>query len=294
MDHMTVDVAGKRLMLSALASDSVEVLDLASGKELGRLSVKEPSGIVYVPEYKAIFVSSEGDNAVQIFDGDSYKLVQTVEKLKHADNLRFEARTRRVYVGYGDDATDSGLGIIDGEYRTAIGEIPLEAHPESFSVERSGGSRRIYINVPDAGHIAVVDSGRRRVMAKWTLPGVREFYPMALDEAGGRLFIGSRNPPKLVVLDTKSGEIVAKVDGPADADDLFYDPARKRLYMTGGEGVVVVYQQQDPDHYQQIARITTARGAKTSLFVPEMNRLFVAIPRSGQHPAAIQVYEAQP
>ncbi len=294
IDHMAVDLKGKRLIVAALATDRVDVYDLAGGKALTHLNVKQPAGVAYLADMNLIVAESEGDNNCQFFDGESYKLVTTVDALPHADNVRYDAGTKRLYVGYGDGG-DSGMGIIDAKLRVGLGDINLEGHPEAFSLE-AGGGRRIYVAVNASGgsHVAVLDTSKRRVMEKWTIPGVQAFYAVAFDEADHRLFVASRNPPKMSVFDTQSGKVLMSLDGPADADDISYDAAHKRVYMVGGEGVVSVFQQLDADHYQLLAKVPTARGAKTALWVPEMNRLFVAVPRRGQKSAEVQAYEPEP
>ena len=293
MDHMSADAKGQRLFASGLANGTVEVIDLASGKRLRTITgVKEPEGIVYVPELNLLYVADGEGGAVHAFDGESYKLVLTAGSIPHADNLRYDPGNQRVYVGFGDGA-DAGIGIIDAREGALIGVINLEGHPESFQFEKPSG-RRMFVNVPTAGHIAVIDTGKRRVMEKWPVSAVKSFYPMALDDADQRLFIGSRKPAKLAVFDTKSGQMVASVDGAIDTDDLFYDAPRKRLYMSGGDGFVTVFVQRGADHYEVAAKVPTGPGARISLFVPELNRFYVAVPRRGKQDAAVLVFAVQP
>jgi DNA-binding beta-propeller fold protein YncE len=168
----------------------------------------------------------------------------------------------------------------------------LGAHPESFRLEESG--QRIFVNLPNDNHtIAVVDRARRAVIAKWRLEGEANF-PMALDETEHRLFVVTRRPARLVVLDTESGRQVATPPAVGDADDLFYDSAHKRIYISGGEGFIDVFDQHGPDSYQLANRIPTGSGARTSLFVPQLNRFYLAVPHRGNQRAEIRVYEPQP
>lgn len=293
MDHMSVDAKGQRLFASGLANGTVEVVDLKAGKRIHTISgVKEPEGILYVSDVNVIYVADGEGGAVHAFDGESYKLIRTSASLPHSDNLRYDANTQRLYVGFGDGA-DAGLGILDVKEGSLIGVINLEGHPESFQFEKTTG-RRLFVNCPTAGHIAVIDPGKRRVVAKWPVTSVKSFYPMALDEASQRLFIGSRKPAKLAVFDTKSGQMITSLDGAVDTDDLFYDAAHKRLYMSGGDGFVSVFEQRDADHYQPFAKVPTGLGARISLFVPDLNRLYVAVPRRGRQSAEVLVFEVQP
>jgi DNA-binding beta-propeller fold protein YncE len=292
MDHMSVDVKGQRLIASGLANGTVEVVDLAAGKRIRSINgVKEPEGILYVPDMNLIYVADGEGGAVHAFDGQSYKLLHSAIEIPHADNLRYDPESQRVYVGFGDGA-DAGIGIIDAREGSLIGVINLEGHPESFQFEKPRG-RRMFVNVPTAGHIAVIDTGKRRVIAKWPVSTVKSFYPMALDDADQRLFIGSRRPAKLAVFDTTSGQMVTSLDGAVDTDDLFYDAPRKRLYMSGGDGFVSVFKQRDSDHYELLTKVPTGPGARIALFVPELNRFYVAVPRRGKHDAKVLVFDVQ-
>jgi hypothetical protein len=154
--------------------------------------------------------------------------------------------------------------------------------------------RRIFVNVPSANQIAVLDRTRQTVLTTWPLAGLRSNFPMALDEANHRLFIGTRSPARLVVMDTETGKQVAVLNCSGDTDDLFYDPQNKQIYLSAGEGFIDVFKQDDADHYRSIAKLTTAAGARTSLFVPELHRLYLAVPHRGGQQAEIRVYDLTP
>jgi hypothetical protein len=173
-----------------------------------------------------------------------------------------------------------------------VGEVPLAGHPESFQLERSGS--RIFVNVPGAGQIAVVDRVKRTVAATWPVRGAGANFPMALDEPDHRLFIGCRRPARLLVYDTHTGREVASAPIVGDTDDLFYDAGRKRLYVSGGAGFVTVLQQHDADHYAVMARLPTAAGARTGFFAPDLNRFFLAVPHRGSLVAEVRVYRTAP
>jgi hypothetical protein len=289
IDHFGVDAEGRRLFVSALGNHTLEILDLSAGhrvKSIGGL--KEPQGVMYVPEAHRIFVADGDDGTCRSFDGSSYRLKDTIHFSSDADNIRYDAAAKQVYVGYGEGA----LGVLDAATGKKLGDIPLRGHPESFQLERSGP--RIFVNVPTADHsIAVVDRAKRAVIATWYLEA-RSNFPMALDEADQRLMVVARAPARLVVLDIVSGKAVASVPTVGDADDLFYDATLKRLYISGGEGFIDTFQQEDPDHYQSLGRLATAPGARTSYYLSELKRLYLALPHRGQQTAEIRVYETQP
>lgn len=289
IDHFGVNVQGQRLFVSALGNNTLEVIDLRAGKRLTSITgLKEPQGVYYVPGINRVFVANGDDGTCRIFDGTTYKLLDIVGFSSDADNVRYEAVQNAIYVGYGEGA----LAILNAVTGRKLAEIPLRGHPESFRLETSGP--RIFVNIPTAGHtIAVIDRLKRAVIATWTLDAEANF-PMALDEADHRLLVVTRHPARLIVLDTRSGKTVTSVPTVGDADDAFYDGARKRVYVSGGEGLIDIFNQNDPDHYQPAGRIPTAAGARTSLFVPELNRLYLAVPHRGTQKSEIRVYEAAP
>jgi DNA-binding beta-propeller fold protein YncE len=289
IDHMAVDLKGERLFIAALGNNTVEIVDLRAGKHTGTIGgLHEPQGVGFVAEFNKIFVANAQSGACEVFDGSSFKRIKSIKLSDDADNIRYDAAARRVYVGYGSGA----LGIIDAATGDQLGEIKLDGHPESFQLEKSGP--RIFVNIPTSQRIAVVDREKPAAITAWSVGGAMANFPMALDETHHRLFVGFRKPAKLMVYDTESGKVIANLDSPGDADDLFYDGTRQRIYISGGEGFIGIIQQQDADHYKSLTKIPTASGARTSLFVPELGRLYLAVPHRGTQRTEIRVYEAQP
>jgi outer membrane protein assembly factor BamB len=200
----------------------------------------------------------------------------------------YDAVSRRFWVGYGD----GGLAAIDPESGKQVADVKLDAHPESFQLETKG--KRIFVNVPNAGYVAVVDRETGTVIEKFPLKEAAANFPMALDEANHRLFIGCRDPAKLLILDMETGKTVTTVDIVGDTDDLFYDAANKRIYVSGGEGRVTVISQTNADKYNVVGQVTTAPGARTSFFVPETRTLYVAVPHRGEQKAELRVFTVAP
>jgi DNA-binding beta-propeller fold protein YncE len=284
IDHLAFDAKAVRLLVAALGNNSVEVLDLGQGKVIHKIEgLQEPQGILAWEGQ--IVVASGGDGSCRFYDGTTFKPARNVDCKEDADNVRYDAEAKLVYVGYGGGA----LGVIDPEKGARIGDIPLEGHPESFQLESKG--KRIYVNVPKAGHIAVVDREKRAVIAKWKLSASSNF-PMALDEAGHRLFVGCRQPAKLLVIDTESGKETASIDCSGDTDDVFYDAASKRVYVSCGAGFLDVFDVSEAP--RRIARMATAAGARTSLLVPDTGKLYLAVPHRGSQASEIRVYKVRP
>jgi len=284
IDHMSVDVKGQRLFVSALGNNTVEVIDIRAGKRVKTITgLAEPQGVLYVPTNDRLFVANAKDGSVRIFDGSSYALLKTIDYGDDADNLRFDAGRQRVIVGYGSGA----LGELDNEGHR-VSETKLDAHPESFQLEKD--SPRTYVNLPKSHKVAVVDRQKHAITTTWGTGISFANYPMALDEQDHRLFVVTRFPARLLVFDTASGKTIQSIPAVGDCDDVFYDATRRRIYASGGEGAISVFEQQDPDHYKESARITTVKGARTSFFSPEIDRLFLAVRREASRPAAIEVF----
>jgi len=283
---MSIDVKGQRLFVSALGNNTVEVIDLKAGKRANTISgLKEPQGVLYVPGSDRLYVASSKDGTVKIFDATQLKLLKTVEYSDDADNLRYDSSRERIYVGFGDGA----LGELDSDGKK-IGEIKLDSHPESFQLEKN--SARIYVNLPKSRKIAVLDREKGTVLTTWGTGMSFNNYPMALDEQNHRLFVVTRLPARLLVMDTSSGKTVQTLSAVGDCDDVFYDQSRKRIYASGGEGAISVFEQQDADHYKEVGRIATVKGARTSFFSLDLSRLYLAVRRQGSSTAMIQVFEA--
>ena len=284
IDHMSIDVKGERLFVSALGNNTLEVIDLKAGKRIETIGqLKEPQGALYVPEANRLYVANGNDGSVRIFDASSYAPLKTLDYADDADNLRYDSAHKRIYVGYGGGA----LGEIDSD-GNKVAEIKVDAHPESFQLEKS--SPRIYVNLPKSRKVVVVDRDKHTVLATWNTDMAFANYPMSLDEDDHRLFVVTRLPARLLVFDTNTGKIIQKVPAVGDCDDVFYDKTRKRIYASGGDGALSVFQQQDVDHYKELARIATVKGARTSFFSQELDRLFLAVRRQGSQSAAIQVF----
>lgn len=287
IDHMSADVKGNRLFMAALGNNTVEVIDLVAGKVTRSLKgFHEPQGLYYQAGGDRLYIANGETGKLDVLDGRTFAPIRSYDFNGDADNVRFDAASKEVYVGYGNGA----LGVINAELGSRVGDTMLTAHPESFQLEASGPL--IFVNVPNAENVTVVDRRTRTVKAKWPVTAKSNF-PMALDEANHRLFVGCRKPPKLVVFDTRSGKEVASLDIVSDTDDLFYDAALKRIYVSGGAGAVTVLQQKDADHYEEIANIPTAPRARTSLFVPDLKRLYVAVPHQGKQASELLVFTVQ-
>jgi hypothetical protein len=289
IDHLAVDLARKRLLVAELGNGTLDVVDFAAGRRLTQIAgFREPQGVAYAQKADLVVVTSAGDGSARFFRGDDLAPAGSLTLGGDADNVRVDPRTGNVIVGYGS----GGLAIIDPEKRSKIGDIKLAAHPESFQLDTASG--RIFANVPDADQVAVVDLASARQVANWTVPGLHGNFPLAIDGPNGTIAVAFRNPAKLVLLDIKSGAPTHQLDTCGDADDVFFDGKRRRIYVSCGAGAIDIFQA-DASGYRPVARVATSSGARTALLVPEIDRLFVAA-RAGLlgSDAAILVFRPLP
>jgi hypothetical protein len=287
IDHLAVDVQGRRLFVAALGNGTLEVLDLASGKRVRSVGgLKEPQGVAYLPALHRVAVATTGGSLVS-YDDREFKSLASVADLDDADNLRVDTKANLLYLGYGDGA----LGVFDPGTLKHLGDVKLPGHPESFRLEAAGS--RTFVNVPHTREVLVVDRDRRAIVNHIALGGLfSRNYPMFLDEAHHRLFVGVRWPARLLVFDTGSGKRLAAVPCVGDTDDLFYDPKRQRVYVIGGEGFVDVFDASPAGKYRLLGHIATRSGARTGLWSEELSQLFVAWPARSGEVAAVHVLGA--
>jgi DNA-binding beta-propeller fold protein YncE len=240
-----------------------------------------------VPDAHVVAVANGDGEGLQLFRADDFTRLRTIRLGHDSDNVRYDASGKRMYVGVGDGAL-AAVNPLDG---TVIAQTKLAAHPESFQLEHSGA--RIFVNVPGADQVAVIDRTTMKVITIWPVVGAKSNFPMALDEDNHRLVVGCRSPARALVFDTTSGKVLSAFDIVGDTDDLFYDTRRKRVYVTGGEGFLDAYQDQGGNRFARIGHVPTASGARTSLFVAEQDRLYLAVPHRGRQPAEIRVYDVR-
>jgi DNA-binding beta-propeller fold protein YncE len=285
LDHLAVDVEGRRLFLAALGADAAEVIDLKAGSRAVRLDgLHEPQGVVYLAGSRQLLVANGASGNVESYVQD--RRAASVGGLPDADNIRFDAQAGRVYVGFA-----SALAVLDPVAMRVVERHRLPGHPEAFALATAGPE--IYVNVPTAGKVVVVDRRTGKTTATWDVAPATRNFPMALDEPNHRLVVATRQPPTLQVYDTATGRRLSELPLCGDADDLFLDASRRQLYAVCGEGQVAIARQRDADHYEVVDRITTQPGARTGLYVPSFDRLYVAAPAREGRPAEVLVYRIE-
>jgi DNA-binding beta-propeller fold protein YncE len=292
LDHMSSDSKRRLLFVSALGNNSAEVIDTFAGRVVHTITegLSQPQGILYVPDFNKIVIANAENGKVNIYDGTTYQLRKSLDFSPDPDNIRWDAASKLVVLGYGED--DGGIAFIDPQKEEQVGQVlKTGGHPESFQVEQTGG--HIYVNCPDVGNSVLSIDRKTGKVTKWPLKGLRGNYPMQLDEKNHRLFTVTRKPPMLVVLDTETGKEVARLRTSGDSDDLFYDVPRNRIYVAGGQASISVYDIHDPDHYSMLERIPTTIGARTAYFFASRDQLYLGIPAKEGQPSQIWAFGPQ-
>ena len=298
IDHMDVDVKGQRLFIAGLENGSVEVIDLQAGKWSRSIpGLQTPQGIAFVPSLNKLFVASGDDGMLRVFRGDTLALLHSIKLDLGSNRVAYDPLKKLLYVGYGgkDAGKDYGeIGIIDAENDRRIGDIQVSAHPSELLLDKSGHTLFVFISV--ASKIHVVDTVKWQIVSTWQVTSQRP-GDGAFDESTSRLFLGTHTPPEMIVMDSKSGNEISHLPTAQGMDGVYFDAARKRVYISGGRslgvGFVFVYQQKDPDHYEIVGKIPTRPGAGTSFWSPELNRYYVAAPALDGEQAAVLVFEPQ-
>jgi DNA-binding beta-propeller fold protein YncE len=287
LDHVMVDHKHERLLVANQANNTLDVVDLKAGKLVKQVEdQKEIHGIAYAQELDRVYVGN-GEGVCNVLDGNDYKVLKS-HRVADADNVRYDPRSRRVYV-----AGERDLTVIDAKSLEVAGTIKLPGSPEGFQIDSHGS--RLYVNTGPPYEVAVVDTDKMEVISHFQLGGDKGIETLALDEGNHRVFVGFRGDPRVVALDQDSGKEVARVTIPDGIDDMFYDAKRKRLYASCASGFLAVISQVDADHYELVAKVATVERAKTCFFDPEDGRLYLAVPRqAGKEGPEVWVYDVKP
>lgn len=288
IDHLAFDATHQVVFVSALGNNTVEAVDLKNKKVIHSIkNLHEPQGVVFIPESNSIFVANGDNGECDAFNANTFQKTNTIKLAGDADNVRYDATTKKIYVGYGN----GGIAVIDATGFKLLDEIKLDGHPESFQIDKA--ANKIYVNVPDEKQIEIIDLEKSFVIGKWKMTEATSNFPMALDNVNYRLFIGCRHPEKLLAIDTQTGKTISILNIDGDTDDIFYSGANREIYVSCGSGYVDVFKQSNANRYVADGKISTRSGARTSLFIPELNQLIVAAPSHLGKEAVLFVYSIE-
>ncbi len=299
-DHFAADLKSNRLYLAAEDHKSVEVFDLKTGKHLQSIGGFEtPHAIVYAAEKNALFVTDSGpedgnEGYIRVVSLDSSKVTDSIKVLAAADSAGYDTDSHLMYVDTGGleaKMDQTVIAVIDTNDAKKVNEIKVDsARVEAINFERNGS--RMFANLRTKGQVGVYDKKDYKLLTTWPIDGATDNVPMALDEAEHRLFVVTRKPGKLVVFDTESGKAVASLDCVGLADDMTYDAANKRIYVSGDK-FVEIFSEQDPDHYTEVGKVPSGHRAKVSIYVPELKSFYVASVAEGNTPAKLLIYDVK-
>jgi hypothetical protein len=286
IDHIDINVKDQVAYVAALGNNTLEIVDLKSGKVTGSIKgLDEPQGVAYITKHQEILVANGGTGECGFYNAVTLKKTGSIKLKDDADDVRYDAAADKIYVGYGS----GGIAIIDGASRQQTGNIPLPAHPESFQLDAK--ANKLWVNLPGSGMVGVADLKTLKLIAKWSKLFPRANFPMAYDEVQHRIIVGYRLPAKLIVYDSETGKEIFSSPMVGDVDDLYWDQHSKSISISGGGGAVNIFKQTGDATYQKIADIKTRNGSRTSLLVPELNLFLIAARESGDQKATLLVYK---
>jgi len=295
-DHFAPDIAGHRLFLTAEENGKVEVLDIKSNTLLHTIEdLKAPHSIVYRPDLKKLFIVDGDASEIKIYDSETYKMTGAIKLLPDADSMAYDPKTEYMYVVNGGreaHAPFSMISVVDTNSDKKLRDIKVDSNRvEALALETS--APRMFCNITGENKVGVIDREKSKVVATWALPaGEKQNVSMAFDESHHRLFVVTRLPGRLIVLDSETGKFVTSLPAVGFVDDAAFDPKDQRIYLAGDQ-FVDVFQEKDPDHYALLARIPGSFRAKTALLLPELGRYYLAVPHHGNQQAEVRVFEIQ-
>jgi YVTN family beta-propeller protein len=285
IDHMAYDAEDHLIFISALGNNTVEVINTSTWNVVHTIKgLHEPQGVLYIPSLKRLVVANGGNGECIFYDVPAYKVISVIDLKDDADNIRFDAASNKIYVGYGN----GGIAIIDGNTMRQVGVISLDGHPESFQISKK--QNRIYINIPDKDETVVADLLNNTVIAKWKNSGASSNFPMALDEYNDRLFIGYRSPATLQTINRVTGKVTDSSNCSGDADDVFYNFSDSLVFVSAGKGFVDEFKANPQKEILLFDHIKTSSGARTSLLLPAEKKFLLAVPARAGEPAALWIY----
>ena len=288
IDHIDVNVKDKVVYIAALGNNTVEVVDIQNGKVIHSIKgLDEPQGVGYIPQTNEIFVANGGNGDCYFYSAATFEKTATIHLSSDADDVRYDSTTKSIYVGYGN----GGIAIINAITHQQTGDVKLPAHPEGFQLDKAANI--LLVNLPGKNMIGVIDLVQLKLIDKWIRNSPTANFPMAVDTINHYAFIGYRHPAKLIVLNSKTGKEISNYSMVNDVDDLFFDEATKRIYVSGGGGFINIFQQIKDDSFKQIANIPTSNGARTSLFIPQLKMFVIAERAESGKPAQLAIYTTQ-
>jgi hypothetical protein len=283
---LDIDLKHRILYVAALGNNSLEVVDLSNGKIVHSIQgLDEPQGVAYIPQHEEIIIANGGSGDCYFYNANSFEKIAIIHLASDADDIRYDSIERKIYVGYGN----GGIAVIDADTHKQVNDVKLPAHPESFQIDKK--LNRLFVNLPDAHMVGVVDLNQMKLIAHWARNSPTANFPMAIDTVHHRVFIGYRHPARLVILNAVNGTELTNIPMVGDADDLYYDNIFNEIFVSGGDGYINIFQHQINNIVIQIANILTTTGARTSLYIPKLKQFILAVRNESDKLANISIYK---
>ncbi|MGA2276560.1 MAG: histidine-type phosphatase [Terracidiphilus sp.] len=290
-DHLALDEAGNRLFIAATTNHSVEVIDLNTDKVQQSITgLGKPHGLAWIAANASLYVADGALGELRVYKGTPLALAGKIKLSDDADDMVYDSTNQQLFVGHGgsDAANPARVAIVDTAHFSLIANLPTAAHPEALDIDPQSG--RVFANIADSAEIAVIGTGTKTIAAQWKVTKAADNVPIAFDGGNNLIYIACRTPGTVIAIDAATGKEVASLSAAGGADDLFYDPALHRVYVISGAGEVDTYQVDQAKNLHPLDVVHTASGAKTALFVPARNLLYLGVPSAGGHPAEIRIY----
>lgn len=299
-DYLATDVAGGRVFATPQAAHAVAVFDAKASKLVTMVhGIGNPHGVFYSNRAKRLFVDDGEAGEVKVFDGNDFKLIKKIPVAAGANGSTFDPSTQLLYVNNG--GRDAGLdyslvSVIDTTTSTKVADIRIDALFLEASVI-DPATHRLYLNLEDKNAVAIIDLNTRKVVGSWPITHSHHNMPMAFDADHQRLYIGCRDGDmhgSIAVVDLKSGAELNTLPIGGWVDSIYYDAKRQRIYSSSGTGHLETYQLLPDGKYQKLESMDTAVMAKTSVYSPELDRMYVSVPHLGSTLAKILVFKPTP
>jgi DNA-binding beta-propeller fold protein YncE len=295
-DHFAVDEPDNRLFLAGEDGGVIEVFDLKTGALIKTVpGFDAPHSLIYLPETGELVVIANQKS--RVLNARTLAETRSLDLAAGADSMGYDAPRKRAYVVTGGKDVGmktTALVEIDPYTGKIYGETPFDGdHTEALAVEQSGD--RIFINQTDKNLLDVVDKNTHQIKASWKIKEAEQNAPVAYDEKTHRLFVVTRKPGKLIVVNADTGATVQVFDAPSRVDQAIWDPASRRIFVCGGDGHLAVFEQDDADHYRALPPVATPPASKTGVYAPSLNRLYLAAsPGDSKTMAQLVVLDVDP
>lgn len=293
-DHFAIDAAHNRLLLAAEDHATLEVFDLKTGDHLKTITgFGAPHSILVRPDRILV---TDSDKMTAVLDPNTLAKKGEIPLTPGADSAAYDPASNTWYIVTGGKDVKMDKCWLEGinpDTGKELGKVTFnDNHVEAFDFDKNGS--KLYINLAQTNKLAVVDRKTFKELAEWPVPPAKINAMVALDAAQHRLYVVAREPGTVIVMDSDNGKVISTAPAPLRADQVLYDAAAHRFYVPGGQGYMGIYDTSDPNHIKEVAKITTAPGAKTGILLPNQHKLVLAAsPGDTKNTAKILTFQLQ-